>query len=114
MKKRNFLLDTNTLSSFAQKNAKHHAIIVSKTSALDDNDEVYMSIVSLYEMEYGAKHAQDSNTAQEMRIAIEVIKNSFQIVHLTTEGAKIGAVLKNAINKQPVLEKKLSSNTMSI
>jgi len=57
-----FLPDTNTLSSLMQKNASHHAIFSAKFSSLHEEDEVYVSIVSLYEMEYGARHAKDADS----------------------------------------------------
>jgi predicted nucleic acid-binding protein len=92
--KKKFLLDTNTVSALGQKYAEHHTTIALKASALDESDDVYISIVSLYEMEYGARHAKNSRTAQEMRSTIETVKKSFAILGLTTDGAKIFAQLK--------------------
>lgn len=101
-----FLPDTNTLSSLMQKKAAHHATISAKFSSLNDEDEVYVSIVSLYEMEYGARHAKDANLANEMRLAIESVKNSFTIVNLTEEGAKIFAEIKERYKQETQLGKK--------
>jgi predicted nucleic acid-binding protein len=52
-RKKKFLLDTNTLSSLVQKYADYHAIVSSKAASINDDDEIYVSIVSLYEMELG-------------------------------------------------------------
>lgn len=101
-----FLPDTNTLSSLMQKNASHHAIFSAKFSSLHEEDEVYVSIVSLYEMEYGARHAKDADTENEMRLAIESVKNSFTILNLTEEGAKIFADLKERYKQETKLGKK--------
>jgi len=94
--KKKFLLDTNTLSSLLQKYADYHAIISSKVSSINDDDEIYVSIVSIYEMEYGARHAKDIDMANEMRTAVESAKNNFNILGLTEKGAK------NAINRKPI------------
>jgi predicted nucleic acid-binding protein len=89
-----------------QKNADHHAIISAKFSSLNDFDEIYVSIVSLYEMEYGAKHAKDTNMANEMRLAIESVKNSFTILNLTEQGAKIFAEIKERYKQETQLGKR--------
>ncbi|MDM8557460.1 type II toxin-antitoxin system VapC family toxin [Candidatus Parabeggiatoa sp. HSG14] len=104
--KKKFLLDTNTLSSLVQKYADNHAIISSKASSINDNDEIYVSIVSLYEMEYGARHAKDIDMANEMRAAIESVKNNFSILALSEEGAKIFAEIKERYKQEAHLGKK--------
>jgi len=104
--KKKFLLDTNTVSALAQKYAEHHIAVALKASALDNNDELYISIVSLYEMEYGARHAKNSRTALEMRTAIEAVKNSFAILGLTTDSAKIFAELKERYQQATGIGKK--------
>jgi len=97
-----FLPDTNTLSSLMQKKTAHQATFSAKFSSLNDEDEVYVSIVSLYEMGYGARHAK----ANEMRLAIESVKNSFTILNLTEEGAKIFADIKERYKQETQLGKK--------
>jgi predicted nucleic acid-binding protein len=104
--KRKFLLDTNTVSALTQKHADHHATIALKASTLGNDDEMYISIVTIYEMEYGAVHAQNSKTAQEMWTAIEVVKNSFVILGLTTNEAKIFAQLKERYRQSTGIGKK--------
>ena len=104
--KKLFLLDTNTLSSLVQKYANYHTIISSKAASLNDNDEIYVSIVSLYEMEYGAKHAKDIKMANEMRTAIESVKKNFNILGLTENGARIFAEIKERYKQEAHLGKK--------
>ena len=101
-----FLPDTNTLSSLMKKTAAHHITISTKFSSLNDEDEVYVSIVSLYEMEYGARHTKNANLATEMRLAIESVKNSFKILNLTEKGAKIFAEIKERYKQETQIGKK--------
>ena len=89
-----------------QKKTAHQATFSAKFSSLNDEDEVYVSIVSLYEMEYGARHTKDANLANEMRLAIESVKNSFTILNLTEEGAKIFADIKERYKQETQLGKK--------
>jgi len=104
--KKKFLFDTNTLSALTQKYADHHVKISSKVYSLNDDDEVYVSIVSLYEMEYGAKQANNTNMANEMLLAIESVKNHFTILGLTEKGAKIFADIKERYKQEAKLGKK--------
>ena len=103
----NFLLDTNTASALTQKQAIHHAIIAEKFyHSLPNNSEVYISIVSLYEMEYGAKHTTDIQIANAMRQAIDVIKTEFTILHLSEQGAQIFADIKEGYRQEMQIGKK--------
>jgi len=79
MNKKYFLLDTNTLSSLTKSHDTHHDKLVSKIDALNDDAELYASIISLYEMEYGAFHAKELELIQEAREAIQYIKDADEI-----------------------------------
>lgn len=105
MKNKKFLFDTNALSSLTIKGNEGHEKILSKVALLQ-NDEIYASILSLYEMEYGIKHAKEPKIINEMRIAVEAIKNKFQIIPLTETGSKIFADIKAQYKEQKGLGKK--------
>ncbi len=94
--KKKFLLDTCSLSALKQPSANHHIRYVSKLTSLDDSDELYISMISIYEMEYGARHIRDKypEMALEMKLAIQSIKDEFIILNLTDEGAIIFADIK--------------------
>lgn len=105
MKNKKFLFDTNALSSLTIKGNEGHDKILSKVALLQ-NYEIYASILSLYEMEYGIKHAKDPNIIHEMRIAVGAIKNKFQIMPLTEKGSKIFADIKEQYREKKGLGKK--------
>lgn len=66
------MFDTCALSAVKQPNDKYHAQYIAKLSIINSCDEVYASIVSLYEMEYGARHIRDEQPelALSMTLAI--------------------------------------------
>lgn len=105
MKNKKLLFDTNALSSLTIKGNEGHDKMLSKIAMLQ-NDEIYASILSLYEMEYGIKHAKEPNIIDEMRIAVEAIKNKFQIMPLTEKGSQIFAEIKEQYKEQKGLGKK--------
>ena len=103
---RKFLFDTNALSSLTIEGNDGHEKILSKMSELNDNDKLFTSILSIYEMEYGMRHAKDESLIQQMKLAIESVKNEFQIVPLTEIGAKIFADIKEQYRDQKNIGKK--------
>jgi predicted nucleic acid-binding protein len=108
MKQKKFLLDTCALTAVKQPNDKYHAQHISKLSALNSCDEVYASIVSLYEMEYGARHIRDEQPvlAKSMTLAIQSIQDDISILPLTITGAKIFAYIKERYRQITKLGKK--------
>ncbi|MCK5717489.1 MAG: type II toxin-antitoxin system VapC family toxin [Thiomargarita sp.] len=101
-----FLFDTNALSALTREQNDGHEKILSKVTFLDDSDELYTSILSLYEMEYGIKHSKEQNIIDEMNIAVQDVKDEFQIVSLTENGAKIFASIKEQYRIQKIIGKK--------
>jgi len=103
---RKFLFDTNALSSFTRESNDGYHAISSKVASLNDSDELYASILSIYEMEYGVLHAKEQNIIAEMKEAIQFVKDEFQIVPLTDNGAKIFADIKEQYREKKDLGKK--------
>lgn len=96
-----FLLDTNTLSSLTKSLDTYHEKLVAKLETLNDDTELYASIISLYEMEYGVSHAKKSELTQEARAAIQYIKDADEIklCNLTEKGAEIFGEIKQQFQK---------------
>ncbi len=92
----NYLLDSNTISEVYAPSSPGHATISSHLGALTDQDQVFVSIVSLYELEYGWANAPDSKK-KAIRRAIEDVQTDFGILMLSTESAKKFGELKKII-----------------
>jgi predicted nucleic acid-binding protein len=48
-----YLLDTDIITYLEEKDSPFHASVKSRLSSLSDVDEVYISVLTLYEMHYG-------------------------------------------------------------
>ncbi len=55
----NYLLDSNTLSDFYDRDSIGHHTIFTHLSHLSDNTRIFISILSLYEFEYGYANASE-------------------------------------------------------
>ena len=66
-----YILDTNTLSELDKKHSQAHFNIKNRLAALSEEDMVYYSILSIYEMEHGVswakERAKDPDTPEKMK-----------------------------------------------
>jgi predicted nucleic acid-binding protein len=54
-----YLLDSNIISDFHDEFSSGHPKISGKLTSLTDTDRIYISILTLYELEYGWANALD-------------------------------------------------------
>ncbi|MCK5522834.1 MAG: PIN domain-containing protein [Thiomargarita sp.] len=73
-------------------------------SSLEDTDEVYISILTLYEFEYGYANAPDEKKTVIMK-KIEEAQKDFEVLPLLKEGSQLFGVLKKAIKDSRKLNK---------
>jgi predicted nucleic acid-binding protein len=88
-----YLLDTNILGYLEMKYTPNHEAIEKQIAALDDEDEIYVSILAIYEMYYGASRCQPENRTK-MLAMIKSVKKQFIILPLQEEGAEVYGRLK--------------------
>ena len=98
----NYLLDSNTVSEIYDKYSQNHDSISQSLRSLDNADQVFISIITLYELEYGYSNAPDDKKPV-VRKMIEEAKEDFIVLPLSKEGARLFGELK----KQLVDERKL-------
>jgi len=89
-----YLLDTCALNALKKPYAEGHIQHVRKLSSLDNDDKVYVSILSIYELEYGASHTHNLQLANETRQAIQSIRYEFEIISVPAEGGEIFGAFK--------------------
>jgi len=105
-----FLLDTNAVIHLSRKEAEHHEKIKAKMleKALQVDIRISISIVSLYELEYGVAHTNNEEIISESRRIIESIKKDREITifSLTEAGAEIFGEIKEQYRKEKGIGKK--------
>jgi len=105
-----FLFDTNSLSSLLKRHDKHHKKFTSRIKDFDSFNEsvkIYVSILSIFEMEYGAAHATVPSLVKEARTALEFLKTQnemkpamIEILPLTIKQAEIFGKIKEQFQKK--------------
>ena len=93
-----YLLDSNTLSEIYDTGSLRHAAVTQHLCALTDQDQVYISILSLYEFEYGWANAPDEKK-NAVRQMMTDAQTDFGVHPLSTSGATVFETLKKRIKE---------------
>ena len=88
-----YILDTNIISYLYERNAPFHSPVAEKLSKLSDQDKVYISILSLYEFEYGLSFA-DIKIVDELQDLKKSFLELFEVLQLCAEGSPIFGEIK--------------------
>jgi predicted nucleic acid-binding protein len=90
---RRYLLDSDTLSYLQQPDSPFYPAVSTRIAQLTDEDEVFLSILSLYEMSYGVSWGPAEDRPYFLR-AIEKTEQMFPVMPLARAGAAIFGDLK--------------------
>jgi len=99
------LLDSDSLSDLYEPASTGHRNITRRVAALDDSDLVFVSILAVYELEYGYANAPEEKKLI-LRQRISSIQTDFSILPLTPESARHFGSLKGRLRSVRQLSKK--------
>jgi predicted nucleic acid-binding protein len=95
---RRYLLDSDILSYLEQKDSPFSPSVRKHLSHLDDDDEVIVSLLSLYELQYGISWGSQEDRDCLLQ-SIASIEKRFPAVNLSRTGAAVFGKLKSAYRK---------------
>lgn len=93
-----YLLDSNTISALYDPEAEHNDRISAHVRTLHDHDSLSISVLSLYELEYGRANAPDEKKT-DIRQVITEIQTDFTVLALSAQGAGVFGTLKKRIKE---------------
>jgi len=99
-----YLFDSNTVSSFYDKFSAGYHKISNKLLSLNDVDSVSITILTLYEMEYGYANAPEK-MKNILRQKIKEVQQDFHILSLSADSAKLFGELKKSLKNSKRLKK---------
>jgi len=88
-----YLLDSNTVSDFYNESSDGHPKVHARFSLLKDADTVCISMLTLYELEYGYSNAPDDKRSVLRQIIAEV-QQDFEMLPLSINGSRLFGKLK--------------------
>jgi predicted nucleic acid-binding protein len=90
-----YLLDSDILSYLQQKDSPFYPAVSERLSRLSDDDEVIISILSLYEIAYGISWAPEEDREYLLK-SVASVEATFRASPLSRRGAGIFGELKSA------------------
>lgn len=100
-----YLLDSNIVTAIYDRSSRDHAAVCSRLASLRDDDEVFVSIITLYEFEYGLANAPDDKRESVEKKLSETVRD-FGVLRLSLDGAKAFGSMKTGLRKRQGLTQK--------
>ena len=95
-----YILDSNFLGILEDSDSPEYKEIFRKLSSLPDEDEVCVSIISIYEYYFGIFNAPDENLSQQLLKTKDTILDLFTILPLTLKSAELYGKIKTSFKKK--------------
>lgn len=105
MKAEKYLLDTNIITYLYQADSLFHQTVSNHMLKLAHNAEIYVSLLSLYEIEYGIALSTNKRIKDDFISMLKSIQQKFPILPLCKKGSEIFGVLKAGYMKQTGITK---------
>jgi len=99
-----YILDTNIVSYFTDDLSPLHTTIVKKISQLGNQDNIYLSILTIYELEHGIA-SMNNDMAVKFTETKNMMTENFEILPLSLKGPEIFGILKTGYRKQTGITK---------
>lgn len=104
-----YLLDTDSLTDFYEPTSSGYLSITDRVASLPNQDLVFASILSLYELEYGYANAT-ADLKPVIRERISTAQIDFAFLSLLPEAARVFGILKARLRIRRQLSKKASKS----
>jgi predicted nucleic acid-binding protein len=107
-----YLLDTNMASYAVDQQSPYHHAVIGRLSQLAVDDTAYLSVLTLYEIEYGVVLAP-ADKRDKVIAAHDLLKSLFPILPITVQGSTVFGQLKaNYRNKTGIHDKALERHNI--
>jgi predicted nucleic acid-binding protein len=88
-----YLLDSNAVSDIYNASSVNHHQIINKLLSLEEDDDIFISVLTLYEFEYAFANSPD-NKKLTIKKTIAQIKQDFNALPLSVHGSEAFGELK--------------------
>jgi len=107
-----YLLDSNTISDIYNPSSVNHNQVINKLVALTIDDEIYVSVLTLYEFEYAFANSPE-NKKPTIKKTLEQIQQDFTCLPLTAYGAQLFGELKKLFKaSQAMSQENIKKNSI--
>ena len=111
-----YLFDTDILSFLSDKSSEYHLRCVERLSRLSDEDELCVSLLTIYEMDYSIAAAGTDELEMTLRGNRQDLLENYQLLNLSVTAGQIygrmKAGLKHRTNAKPRAMRGLTVDTI--
>lgn len=100
-----YLLDTNIVSYLLDSNSVFHTRITEKLANLPNESNIYISVMSLYEIEYGIASAKSDSERKKYQIARDLLLDFFGVLPATKKETQLFGILKSTYQRATGINK---------
>ncbi len=101
-----YLLDSDTITAVFDPKSPFFQITKKHLAQLNELDEVYISILSIYELEFSLYNAKTDIVKNKIKNLITDLKCIFNILPLSPEAARYYSALKSGLQKSTGINRK--------
>jgi len=92
-----YLLDTSIISALYDRKHPYHDLVYEKIKAIDNEQRVIISILTIFEIRYSIACCKDENLKNQLEDSLDLALASFDYTNLTLEDATHFATIKAKI-----------------
>jgi len=101
-----YLLDSDTITAVFDPKSIFFEIAKKHLAQLNEEDEIYISILSIYELEFSLYNAKDNIIKNKIKNLIADLKDIVNILPLSPEAASYYGALKSGFQKSTGINRK--------
>ncbi|MBF0228340.1 MAG: type II toxin-antitoxin system VapC family toxin [Desulfamplus sp.] len=112
-----YLLDTDAIAFLYDDQREENSKIIAKLETLKDDDILFISILSLFELEYSFANTNDNLKKSQIRTTINDIKydSFFNILSINTETSRIYGEVKSTLkNRENISRSNIKKHNIDI
>jgi len=101
-----YLLDTDAINAIFDDKSPFFRVARSHLINLSKSDKIYISILSIYELEFSVSNTENEALIIKIKELISELKRIFEILPLSLNGAEIYGILKSGLQKKTGINRK--------
>jgi predicted nucleic acid-binding protein len=102
----NYLLDLDTVSVLSAPTSPYHETAKYHVKLLSEEDQIYLSVLSIYELHYSLSNTEDQDKKDDILQLIQWCKDFFEILPLSETGAAFYGELKAELKNKTGMNRK--------
>lgn len=109
-----YLFDSNTVSDIYNPSSDNHQRVIKKLLALKENDDIFISILTVYEFEYAFANSP-AHKKSKIKATIQQMQYDFVVLPLSATAAAIFGELKKAFKEtRKITPENLKKHTIDL